>query len=71
MQDLAFDVHQESDGGLVADCLGERIVTEGDTWEQFRDDVPKAGLGFFFDQPQNCQARIRLHPVRDEVLTCG
>ncbi len=71
MNELVFEVLQESDGGYVAECLGESIVTEGDTWEDLRANVKEAGRGFYFDQPQNLPARIRLHLVRDEVLACG
>ena len=71
MQELVFEVLQESDGGYVAECLGESIVTEGDTWEQLRTNVQEAVRGFYFDQQENLPARIRLHLVRDEVLGCA
>jgi predicted RNase H-like HicB family nuclease len=71
MNELVFEVLQESDGGYVAECLGESIVTEGDTWEQLRTNVQEAVRGYYFDQPENLPARIRLHLVRDEVLGCA
>jgi predicted RNA binding protein YcfA (HicA-like mRNA interferase family) len=36
-----FDITQESDGGFVAEALGENIVTQGDTWEQLRETFSK------------------------------
>lgn len=68
MKELLFEVIQESDGGYCAECLGESIVTEGDTWEKLRINVQKAARGFCFDAPQELPVRIRLHLGRDEVL---
>ena len=36
MHELVFEVTQESDGGFVAEALGESIVTQADTWEELR-----------------------------------
>ena len=76
MNEIVFDVTQEGDGGFVAECLSESIVTQADTWEELRGNVREAvdayycrettrGL-FEFDEPK--PASIRLHLVRDEVL---
>jgi predicted RNase H-like HicB family nuclease len=64
--DLVFEVTQEADGGYVAECLTESIVTQGDTWEELRAMVVDAVDAYFFDGPK--PAAIRLHLVRDEVL---
>ncbi len=64
-----FQVTQESDGGFVAECLSHDIFTEGDTWEQLRTNARAAVSAYFFDQPK--PAGIRLHLVRDEVLSPG
>jgi len=66
MKDLIFQVSQESDGGFVAECLTEPIVTQGDSWEELRGAVNEAVRGYFFDAPEKLPARIRLHLVRDE-----
>ena len=62
-----FDVTQEQDGGFVAECLSEAIVTEADTWPELRANVREVVSAFYFDgvPPE----RIRLHLVRDEVIT--
>jgi hypothetical protein len=44
-----------------------RHLTEGGTWEQLRDNVREAVSAYFFDQSK--PAGVRLHLVRDEVLT--
>ncbi len=67
MNELVIEVTQEADGGYVAECLSESIVTQADTWEDLRRNVREATAAFFFDRPQS--PTIRLHLVRDEVLT--
>lgn len=71
MNELVFEVIQEEDGGFVAESLGESIVTEGDTWEKLRSNVQEAVRGYYFDQLDRLPLRIRLHLVRDEVLSCA
>ncbi len=68
MNELIFEVTQEEDGGFCAECIGEAIVTEGDTWEELRANVQEAVRGYFFDRLPEMPARLRLHLVRDEVL---
>ena len=69
MSEIVFEVTQESDGGYVAECIGEDIFTEGDTWDALRHNVLKAVQAYYFDAtpPQ----RVRLHLVRDEVVATG
>ena len=67
MGELVFEVLQEADGGYCAECLTENIFTQGDTWEQLRKNVLEAVTAFFFDRP--APAKIRLHLVRDEVVS--
>ena len=69
MDELVFEVTQESDGGFVAECLTEAIVTQADTWEELRANVREA-VAAFFDGSQ-IPRTIRLHLVRDEVLASG
>jgi hypothetical protein len=66
MDELVFEVAQESDDGFCAQCLTEDIFTEADSWEELRLNVREAVEAFFFDQPK--PHRIRLHLTRDEVL---
>ncbi len=71
MSELVFEVSQEADGGFCAECLTESIFTQGDTWEQLRDNVRDAVRAYYFDQPKNLPSSIRLHLVRDEILAYG
>jgi len=66
MDDLIFDVIQESDGGYCAECRTESIFAEADTWPALRVDVRAAVRAFFFDQP--LPARIQLRGAREELL---
>lgn len=66
MNELVFQVTQETDGGFVAECLSEDIFTQGDTWEELRQNVQEAVSAYFFDGGK--PSAIRLHLVRDEVL---
>ena len=66
MDELIFEVTQEADGGYVAECLTENIFTQGDSWEELRNNVKEAVTAFFFDQ--SAPRRVRLHLVRDEML---
>ena len=69
MDELVFEVTQESDGGFVAECLTEAIFTQADSWEELRSNVLEAVGAFFGDSKK--PRSIRLHLVRDEVLATG
>ncbi len=45
MNELVFEVTQESDGGYCAECLTESIFTQADTWPVLRDNVRGAVQG--------------------------
>jgi len=66
MNELVFEVTQESDGGFVAECLSESIFTQADTWVELRKNVQEAIDAFYFDKSR--PAAVRLHLVRDEVI---
>ncbi len=66
MNELVFEITQESDGGFVAEALGESIITQADTWEELRANVREAVKAFYFDRP--VPSRLRLHLMRDEVI---
>ncbi|HUU13174.1 MAG TPA: 2-phospho-L-lactate guanylyltransferase [Terriglobia bacterium] len=70
MSEIVFEITQEADGGFVAECLTEGIVTQADNWEELRGNVRDAVAAYFFDQPQR-PSTIRLHMVRDEVMASG
>jgi predicted RNase H-like HicB family nuclease len=67
MAELVFEVSQESDGAYTAECLTEDIVTQGQTWEELRNNVREAVKAHFFDS--TLPEVIRLHFVRDEIVS--
>ena len=69
MDELLFEVTQEADGGYVAKCLTETIVTQGNNWDELRANVLEAVDAFYQSPPK--PSSVRLHLVRDEVLTTG
>ena len=66
--EIVLGATQEGDGGFVAECLSHDIFTQGEKWEQLRVNVPEAVSACFLDQPK--PDGVRLHLVRDEVLSC-
>ena len=58
MNEVVFQIVQESDGGYVAECLEENIFTEADTWDELRSNVRDAVNGFFFDAPKPKNIRL-------------
>jgi len=69
MSEIIFEVREdEVDGGYVASALGYGIHTQGDTLEELRAMV-KDAVRCYFDETIESPKIIRLHFVRDEVLT--
>jgi hypothetical protein len=67
VDEVIFEITQEPDGGYCAECLTEAIFTQADSWPELRENVKEAVNAFYFDRPK--PAHIRMHLVRDEVLT--
>jgi hypothetical protein len=67
VNELVFEVTQEADGGYCTECLTEPIFTQADSWEELRRNVVEAVQAYFFDT--RVPANVRLHLVRDEVLS--
>ena len=66
MREIIFDIAQDTDGGFIAESIGESIFTQADCWDELRVNVREAVQAFYFDSTP--PAFIRLHLVRDEVL---
>ena len=66
MNEIVFEISQDSDGGFTAEALGESIFTQSDTWDELRANVREAVQAFYFDSAPPASIRLRL--VRDEVL---
>lgn len=69
MRELVFEVAEEPEGGYSAEAVGESIFTQGDTWEELRENVLDATKAHVFDAPANERpATARLMLRRNEVL---
>lgn len=66
MNEIVFEVVQESDGGFTAEALGESIFTQANSWDELRANVREVVQAFYFDSAPPASIRLRL--VRDEVL---
>jgi hypothetical protein len=69
MSEIIFEVKEdELAGGYTASALGFGIHTEGDSLETLRANVKEA-VSCYFDETMAAPKIIRLHFVRDEVMT--
>jgi len=67
--EIIFEVREDGmDGGFNARALGHDIFTQGGTVEEVRAMVRDAVTCHFGDKPERPRM-IRLHFVRDEILT--
>ena len=67
MNEIIFLIEDSPDGGYTARALGQSVFTEGETLEELRQNVREA-VTCHFDEGTGPRV-IRLHYVRDEVLT--
>jgi hypothetical protein len=69
MSEIIFEVHEdEVDGGFTASALGYGIHTQAETREELRAMVRDA-VRCYFDDAESMPKMIRLHFVREEVLS--
>jgi len=68
MTEIVFLVEDAAEGGYTARALGESIFTEADDLDSLREMVRDAVRCHFDDEATRPKV-IRLHLVRDEVLT--
>lgn len=67
MSEIIFVVEEAPDGGFVARALGESIYTQAETMNELHAKVRDAVHCHF--EPESAPKLIRLHFVRDEVIT--
>jgi predicted RNase H-like HicB family nuclease len=60
VNEIVFEVTQETDGGFCAECLTESIFTQGNTWDELRTNAKEAVEAFYFDAAM--PSSIRLNP---------
>ena len=67
MTEILFTVVEAPEGGLTASAVAYSIVTEADTLDELRQNVREAVECHF--EEGAAPKLIRLHIVRDEVIT--
>lgn len=65
--EIIFMVEESLEGGIEARALGHSVYSEADTLEELKDAVRDAVRCHF--EEENLPRVIRLHMVRDELLT--
>lgn len=65
--ELVFVVEEAAEGGFTARAIGLPVFTEADSLDALRDAVRDAVRCHF--EPEAQPRVIRLHVVRDELLT--
>jgi predicted RNase H-like HicB family nuclease len=65
--EILFVVEEAPEGGYIARGVGTDIVSEADTLDELRSNVKEA-VECHFEEGQMPRL-VRLHFVRDEVLT--
>ena len=68
MKEIIFLIEDDPDGGYNAEGLGNSIFTQGKTTEELKGNILDA-LRCHFDNEKDIPKIIRLHFVREEVLT--
>jgi len=65
--EIIFEIHEAEEGGYWARSLGYGIFTEGETWEELKQNIRDA-IACTFDGGEDHPRIVRLHFVRDEVF---
>lgn len=69
MNEVIFLIEEAVDGGYQARALGHSIHTQTDSLPELREQVRAAVHCHFDADALPAQVRLRLHFVREEVLT--
>jgi predicted RNase H-like HicB family nuclease len=69
MTELIFIIEEAPESGYTARALGESIFTEAETMEQLKTNIKEAVDCHFDDDDERKPKLIRLHLVKDELIT--
>ena len=68
MTEIVFIIEEAPEGGWTAKALGESILTEADDMSSLRTAIVDA-VRCHFPDAQNRPSMIRLHTVKDEIIS--
>lgn len=66
INEIIFIIEESIDGGYEARAVGHSVFTEGETYEEVKENIKEAVKCHF--EECNMPRIIRLHLVKDEVL---
>ena len=66
MSEIIFIIENSDEGGFTAKALGYSIYTEGETFEELKENI-KDAIKCHFDE-KDFPHIVRLHMVKDEVM---
>lgn len=66
--EIIFIVEEDLEGGFSASAVGYSIITQGDNIEELKFMV-KDAVECHFEDEEFCPKIIRLHFVKDEILS--
>ncbi len=69
MSEIIFDVQEAPEGGYTARALGFSIFTEADSFDELRAMARDAVRTHFDEDDPERPLAIRLHLVRDELIS--
>ena len=69
MTEIIFLIEEALEGGYTARALGEGIFTEAETLEELRNNVKEAVDCYYEEDDENKPKLIRLHLVKEELIT--
>ncbi len=69
MTEVIFLIEEALEGGYTARALGEGIFTEAETLEELRKNIKEAVDCFYDEEDKNKPKLIRLHLVKEELIT--
>jgi len=67
-KEIIFLVEEDPEGGYTTRGLGYSIFTEGETLVELKENI-KDALRCHFDKVEEIPSVIRLHIVKEEVVT--
>ncbi len=69
MTEVIFLIEEALEGGYTARALGESIFTEAETLEELKVNIKEAIDCYFDDDNDKKPKLIRLHFVKEELIT--
>mgnify|MGYP003555908167 CR=1 FL=1 len=69
MTEVIFLIEEALEGGYTARALGEGIFTEAETLEELRNNIKEAVDCYYEEDDENKPKLIRLHLVKEELIT--